>query len=70
MLDSNLYIRFVSLSQSANLKVYDIKGQLLKDLSVQDMEVSIDMSEYTPGIYFINIQDNTGVQQTKRFIKP
>lgn len=68
-LDSKLHIRFAMLPQTAKLKMYDMKGQLLKEISVQDMETSINMYEYTSGVYFINLIDGTGKQEIKRFIK-
>jgi len=50
----------------AEIRIYDIKGQLLSSFKDQS---KINISEYDVGIYFLSILDVDGNSQTERFIK-
>ncbi len=40
---------------AASLKIYNTLGSLLHSQSVESIETNIDVSDYTPGIYFISL---------------
>lgn len=63
-----LHIKITSASQTINLKVYNALGSIVKDLNVNGPEVSLDMSNFIKGIYYVGIDD--GVEtMLKKFIK-
>lgn len=43
------------------VRVYDVCGKLLNTIPVDDLEVSIDLSGYVPGIYMLRVETESGV---------
>lgn len=53
---------------SANIKVLDIYGKVIQSLSITDQTISVDLSNYKKGVYFLTIL-NKGISETHRVIK-
>ena len=51
---------------NAAYKIFNISGQVVKQSTINSNSISVE--ELTPGIYFLQIQSNTGIQSAK-FIK-
>ena len=51
-----------------NLKIIDINGRLLKDIKLSNLEYSLDVSNLTKGVYFLEIQSGES-KSTKKFVK-
>jgi|GEM_PF-5035538 len=49
------------------IALIDLKGRVLFEKDVDNNHITIDMSEYKPGIYFLKIKDNNSII-TKRLI--
>jgi hypothetical protein len=50
------------------LTVIDINGRLLKSINISDVAYSLDISNLSKGVYFLEIQYGTS-KSTKKFIK-
>ncbi len=64
---------FVKLSairyQLSVVRIYNYLGILIEEIEVNSNEIEIKVSDYKPGIYIINIQDNDGNAVTKKVMK-
>lgn len=64
---------FVKLSairyQLSVVRIYNYLGILIEEIEVNSDEIEIKVSDYKPGIYIINIQDNDGNAVTKKVMK-
>lgn len=67
---NELFLSSKNGAGNLNVKIFNIEGKLL---STQTMEVanqtSINVSQLTSGIYFLNIEDENGNTIIKKFIK-
>lgn len=55
---------------NTNLQIYDIQGKLLSAQNATfEKQVSIDVSNLSSGIYFLNIKTENGNVEVKKFIK-
>jgi hypothetical protein len=53
-----------------NFKIFSTEGKLLSTMSLDfENQTSIDVSNLSNGIYFLNIEDESGNTITKKFIK-
>jgi hypothetical protein len=68
-------IRFaIEDSQDLTLKIYDIAGnqkyvRIEREIQAGNQVVTIPVSEFLPGMYFVNISNNKGESATLKFIK-
>ena len=49
----------VSINKSAQVEIYNIMGQNVKSVKAHAGINTIDVSNLTPGVYFMNIGENT-----------
>ncbi|MBK5212228.1 MAG: T9SS type A sorting domain-containing protein [Flavobacteriaceae bacterium] len=57
-------------TNSLKLKIFNITGKLLSTQTVEpEKQTSIDVSNFTNGIYFLNIENENGKAEVKKFIK-
>ena len=63
---------FIKLSavscQQSVVRVYNCLGMLVDEIEMSSDEIEINVSDYNPGIYFFNIETESG-NVTKKFIK-
>jgi murein DD-endopeptidase MepM/ murein hydrolase activator NlpD len=63
----------IAIKTSKNLEsamVYDVSGKLLKSIHFNETKTySIDVSNFSEGMYFLKVVSNEGVQETFKFIK-
>ncbi|MGZ4033518.1 MAG: T9SS type A sorting domain-containing protein [Bacteroidia bacterium] len=65
----NITINFTSSSKNNSLKIYDVTGRLVKNISnVKSGESSINISDLKNGLYLLNLQEGNNYL-TKRFVK-
>lgn len=63
------HVKLTNLPQSTTIDIYNIEGKKVRESEhISQKSKKLNVSEYSPGIYFINIQTEKG-RQTKRFIK-
>jgi hypothetical protein len=61
---SELTLEFQDVSEKV-LSIFDIEGRLIYKVAVQTLEVKIDMSDVTAGIYIIKVQEGEKVFSSK-----
>ena len=54
-------------SQQTTVKIYNTVGMLVEEIEMNSGEIEINVSEYNPGIYFINIS-NEESNVTKKIV--
>ena len=63
----------VSEKASLQIKIFDVKGQLMKQVSKDALSgnnsLKIDMNEFTTGAYLLSIDDGKGNGNTLKFVK-
>lgn len=59
-------INLVYYGKSDQLKIYNAKGKIIQELKIEGESTKIDLSDWSPGLYFIRINKLGG---TKKFIK-
>lgn len=65
-----LILKSASKAENLNLKILNIEGKLLITKNLEfEKEISIDVSQLSKGIYFLNIEDKEGNKTIKKFIK-
>ena len=62
------FINIKSEEVIKSIKIYDIKGSLIKTENNSDKNSKIDVSSFAKGSYVISIETNSGIE-TKKFIK-
>jgi hypothetical protein len=69
----NLAVSYLSDEEkTVDIVVYDITGRKMlvkNNLHFQNSFVELNVSEFVPGIYFVNISNATGVNERFKFIK-
>ncbi len=65
-----LFLYSSKKSENLKIKIFNIEGKLLsiKNIAI-DEQASIDVSNFTSGIYFLNIENENGKTEVKKFIK-
>jgi len=61
-----------SKTKTGNLKIqiFNIEGKLLSNQNLKfEKQASIDVSQLSSGLYFLNIEDINGNRTTKKFMK-
>lgn len=56
-------------SNNCNIKVYDLRGQMVYECEVTDITSEIDLNNLNPGIYFIRFSDGQSIQTRKIVIQ-
>ena len=46
-------------SQQSAVRIYNILGMMIEEIEINSNETEINISDYTPGIYFFNIEGKT-----------
>ncbi len=46
-------------SQQSSVRIYNILGMMIEEIEINSNETEINISDYTPGIYFFNIEGKT-----------
>ncbi len=67
---NTIEVVFKEVSENAQIKIFNINGQLLNAYNLQagSSSKTIDISNYTAGVYFLNLQNKDAVQ-SRKFIK-
>src|SRR5690625_128811 len=61
---------FISgLEGEESISLFNISGKLLHSFTTDNTEVSIDMTQFSSGVYFLNIKTKDQIQTTKKVIK-
>lgn len=58
-----------SLGQIVNLQVYDVKGTLILQRAIQEIQTQIDISSYASGVYTFEFTTADGQKVQKKIIK-
>ncbi len=67
---NELFLNSKNPTGNLKLKIFNIEGKLLstQTVAIQD-QTSIDVSNLSSGMYFLNIEDENGNKAIKRFLK-
>ncbi len=67
---NELFLNSKNTTGNLKLKIFNIEGKLLstQTVAIQD-QTSIDVSNLSSGMYFLNIEDENGSKAIKRFLK-
>jgi PKD repeat protein len=65
---SEINIMTSGKSESVNLKIYDAFGRIIDDFDTKDRQITIDLSNYPNGIYYVGADDGS-TTSLKKFIK-
>ena len=61
------FIKLSAISSKLSVvRIYNCLGILMEEIEIDSNEIVINVSDYNPGIYFINIQDNEGNAATEK----
>lgn len=62
-------LRINGLEGSESIKLFDVNGRLIQSFRASNQKESINMDDFTSGIYFLNIEMENQIQTTKKIIK-
>ncbi len=62
------YVELKGIGKNATIKIRDAKGSTIQTLENQTDELKINLNNYQSGVYFIQITEPKGKNQTKKFI--
>lgn len=51
------------------IKVYNLSGQMIQSRKIDSPVINMDISDFAPGIYLLEIRDNTGKRSIRKLIK-
>jgi hypothetical protein len=51
-----------------NISIYDVEGKLLFKIETNDLSLKINTQDFESGIYFLKVQNNTGVTTQKLIV--
>ncbi len=67
---SELFLTSKNTTENLTLKIFNTAGKLLNTQKLEfENQSSMDVSQLATGIYFLNIQDENGNTEMKKFIK-
>ncbi|HLS12567.1 MAG TPA: BspA family leucine-rich repeat surface protein [Flavobacteriaceae bacterium] len=66
---TNDFVYINGLEGEEYINLYDISGKLLKSFTPDNPEVSIDMTDFSSGVYFLNIKTKDQIQTTKKIVR-
>lgn len=55
--------------EPTEITILNSYGQIVKTITPEDRKTTIDLSQYSNGIYFLNFKYENNIQQTKKLIK-
>ncbi|HNW99125.1 MAG TPA: choice-of-anchor L domain-containing protein [Bacteroidales bacterium] len=58
----------VSLPVKSEINILNIEGKVLKSITTEKNHISVDMSDFARGMYFVKVQNSNGVS-TKKIVK-
>jgi len=65
-----LFVSITNPRENLKIKIFNIEGKLLSTQNLAfETQTSIDVSQLTNGIYFLNIENENGAVEMKKFIK-
>lgn len=65
-----LFINTTSTTRNLKVKIFNLEGKLLSTQNlVFKKQTSIDVSQLSNGIYFLNIEDENGNKEVEKFLK-
>lgn len=64
--ENTLYLS--GLQHVKTINIYTISGQMLKTQPVEDSSLSLDMTDYASGVYFIRLRSHNGQQVAKKVL--
>ncbi len=69
--NNEIFLTSDNTSENITLKIYNVQGKLLstKILELQEQNSAVDVSRLKSGIYLLNIEDENGNTEIKKFIK-
>ena len=68
---TNIRMTFSSIHSESNLIITNCLGQVIENIKIAEnqSQISLDINNYPSGIYYILLQNNTGVLAVGKFIK-
>ncbi|CAM3356308.1 T9SS type A sorting domain-containing protein [Aequorivita lipolytica] len=67
---NELFLTSTNTSGNLKIKIFNIEGKLLSTQTLEfEKRVSLDVSQLSSGIYFLDIEDGNGNSTIKKFIK-
>ena len=66
---NNVYIHNLKSAQILSFRICDAGGKIITNGSLSQLKTEIDLSNISPGVYFISFQDNQQNNQTYTLIK-
>ena len=66
---TNDFVFISGLEGEESICLFDISGKLLHSFTTNSTEVSIDMTQFSSGVYFLNIKTKNQIHTTKKIIK-
>lgn len=51
------------------IKVYNLSGQMIQSRKIDSSVINMDISDFAPGLYLLEIRDNTGKRSIRKLIK-
>ncbi|MEH6763990.1 MAG: T9SS type A sorting domain-containing protein [Aequorivita antarctica] len=65
-----LFLSATNPTENLKVKIFNIEGKLLSNQEIElQNQTSIDVSNLSSGMYFLNIEDESGKMEVKKFIK-
>lgn len=65
-----LFLSTTNLTENLKVKIFNIAGKILSNQTLElENQTSIDVSNLSSGMYFLNIKDENGNTAVKKFIK-
>ncbi len=65
---NNITIESTSLNKDEAALIFNLQGQLLLQQSLLQNKTTIDISDFTNGMYFVKMKSNNGIV-VKKFVK-
>ena len=65
---ATLQLNIEGLKENNQISIFDMNGRLLNTFQSEEMSLSLNISEYNTGLYFVEIK-SVGKSQTYKFIK-
>ncbi|SRX72317.1 T9SS type A sorting domain-containing protein [Aequorivita antarctica] len=67
---SELFLSSKNITGNLTIKIFNVAGKLLSNQTLElENQTAIDVSNLTSGMYFLNIEDESGKMVVKKFIK-
>ena len=59
---------FVKVPQKSLVEITDVEGRVVKKINNNELEINVDLRDYSNGVYFIKVINDKG-QAIKKIIK-